>query len=65
MDEPLENSEPLDDSEPPFRKSGLFDPYSDDPRLAVKKIALCAKTGKLVIAGTAGHIVIGSFGRII
>ncbi|XP_059620725.1 lethal(2) giant larvae protein-like [Phlebotomus argentipes] len=56
-----ENSEPLDDSEPPFRKAGNFDPYSDDPRLAVKKVALCPKTGTLVVAGTAGHIVVASF----
>lgn len=58
---PAENSEPLDDSEPPFRKSGLFDPYSDDPRLAVKKIALCPKTGKLVVGGTAGQVIIANF----
>lgn len=56
-DEPMDI---LDDSEPPFRKAGQFDPYSDDPRLAVKKIALCAKTGILIIAGTAGNIVVAS-----
>lgn len=49
-----------DDSEPPFRKAGLFDPYSDDPRLAVKKIAFCPKTGQLIVAGTAGHVVIAN-----
>lgn len=59
MDHPREDEE-IDDSEPPFRKAGQFDPYSDDPRLAVKKIALCPKTGVLVIAGTAGNIVIAS-----
>lgn len=48
----------LDDSEPPFRKAGFFDPFSDDPRLAVKKIAMCPKTGQIIIAGTAGHIVV-------
>lgn len=53
-----ESQEQLDDSEPPFRKAGLFDPYSDDPRLAVKKIAMCPKTGQIIVAGTAGHIVI-------
>lgn len=58
-----ENQEQLDDSEPPFRKSGLFDPYSDDPRLAVKKIAFCPKTGQLIVAGTAGHIVVASIER--
>jgi lethal(2) giant larvae protein len=37
---------------------GCFDPYSDDPRLAVKKIALCPFTGTLVVAGTAGHLIV-------
>lgn len=50
--------EQFEDGEPPFRKAGLFDPYSDDPRLAVKKIAFCPKTGLLVVAGTAGHVII-------
>ncbi|XP_065352198.1 lethal(2) giant larvae protein homolog 1 isoform X1 [Cloeon dipterum] len=43
---------------PPFRKVGCFDPYSDDPRLAVKKVALCPFTSTLIVAGTAGHILI-------
>ena len=60
-DSPVENSEPSDESEPPFRKAGLFDPYSDDPRLAVKKIALCPKTGRLIVGGTAGQVVIAHF----
>uniref|UniRef100_A0A0A1XSU4 Lethal(2) giant larvae protein n=1 Tax=Zeugodacus cucurbitae TaxID=28588 RepID=A0A0A1XSU4_ZEUCU len=60
-DIPAETSDTLDESEPPFRKSGLFDPYSDDPRLAVKKIALCPKTGRLIVGGTAGQIVIANF----
>ncbi|XP_010284288.1 PREDICTED: lethal(2) giant larvae protein homolog 1-like, partial [Phaethon lepturus] len=33
---------------------GCFDPYSDDPRLGVQKIALCKYTAKMVVAGTAG-----------
>uniref|UniRef100_T1PFY4 LLGL2 protein n=1 Tax=Musca domestica TaxID=7370 RepID=T1PFY4_MUSDO len=56
-----DNSEPVDEGDPPFRKAGLFDPYSDDPRLAVKKIALCPKTGRLIVGGTAGQIVIAHF----
>lgn len=52
----------IDDDEdngwPPFKKVGFFDPYSDDPRLAVKKLALCPVSGVLVVAGTAGHIII-------
>jgi len=37
---------------------GTFDPYSDDPRLAVKKVALCPLSGTLVVAGTAGSIIV-------
>lgn len=37
---------------------GNFDPYSDDPRLAVKKVFLCPETGNLVVAGTAGHVIV-------
>uniref|UniRef100_A0A2M3Z2P4 Lethal(2) giant larvae protein n=1 Tax=Anopheles braziliensis TaxID=58242 RepID=A0A2M3Z2P4_9DIPT len=50
-----------EDGEPPFRKAGQFDPYSDDPRLAVKKVQLCPQTGTLVIAGTAGNVVVANF----
>lgn len=60
LDHPHEDDDALDDSEPPFRKAGNFDPYSDDPRLAVKKISLCPKTGILIIAGTAGNIVVST-----
>ena len=36
---------------------GTFDPYSDDPRLAVKKVLLCPLSSTLVVAGTAGHVI--------
>ncbi|GFR33149.1 lethal(2) giant larvae protein homolog 1 [Trichonephila clavata] len=54
-----EDGEPAVDEEewPPFRKVGSFDPYSDDPRLAVKKIVLCPLSNTLVVAGTAGQII--------
>uniref|UniRef100_A0A182J2K7 Lethal(2) giant larvae protein n=1 Tax=Anopheles atroparvus TaxID=41427 RepID=A0A182J2K7_ANOAO len=55
------STEQLDDGEPPFRKAGQFDPYSDDPRLAVKKVQLCPQTGTLMIAGTAGNVVMANF----
>ncbi|XP_040212347.1 lethal(2) giant larvae protein homolog 1 isoform X3 [Rana temporaria] len=45
-----------EDDWPPFRKVGCFDPYSDDPRLGIQKIALCKYSGKLVVAGTAGQV---------
>ncbi|XP_034188381.1 LLGL domain-containing protein l(2)gl isoform X1 [Osmia lignaria lignaria] len=52
--------QPPEDDEnewPPFRKVGTFDPYSDDPRLAVKKVLLCPLSSTLVVAGTAGHVI--------
>uniref|UniRef100_A0A1B6LPM2 Uncharacterized protein n=1 Tax=Graphocephala atropunctata TaxID=36148 RepID=A0A1B6LPM2_9HEMI len=55
-DEPPPPADEEEDEWPPFRKVGSFDPYSDDPRLAVKKICLCPETGVLVVAGTAGHV---------
>ncbi|XP_026317758.1 protein lethal(2) giant larvae [Hyposmocoma kahamanoa] len=57
-----ENNDSQNEEEewPPFRRVGTFDPYSDDPRLAVKKVILCPLSGKLTIGGAAGHIVIAS-----
>lgn len=43
---------------PPFRKVGCFDPFSDDPRLSIRKIAFCGSTGLLVIGGAAGQVLI-------
>ncbi|XP_034830505.1 lethal(2) giant larvae protein homolog 1 isoform X3 [Maniola hyperantus] len=57
-----ENNDSQNDEEewPPFRRIGTFDPYSDDPRLAVKRVLLCPLSGMLTIGGAAGHIVIAS-----
>jgi len=54
---------PEEDEEewPPFRKVGNFDPYSDDPRLAIKKVILCPRTGIMIVAGTAGHVIVSKF----
>jgi len=41
-----------------FIQIGTFDPYSDDPRLAIKKVWLCPQTGTLIAAGTAGHVIV-------
>ncbi|XP_018044650.1 PREDICTED: lethal(2) giant larvae protein homolog 1 isoform X6 [Atta colombica] len=54
LEQPPEDDE---DEWPPFKKVGIFDPYSDDPRLAVKKVLLCPLSSTLVVAGTAGHII--------
>ncbi|XP_041364790.1 lethal(2) giant larvae protein homolog 1-like isoform X2 [Gigantopelta aegis] len=47
-----------EDEWPPFRQVGTFDPYSDDPRLGIQKISLCPLSEVLVIAGTAGQVII-------
>ncbi|KAK9303166.1 hypothetical protein QLX08_005108 [Tetragonisca angustula] len=55
--------QPSEDDEnewPPFRKLGTFDPFSDDPRLGVNKVLFCPLSSKLIVAGTAGHVIIAS-----
>nr|XP_036875407.1 lethal(2) giant larvae protein homolog 1 isoform X3 [Manis javanica] len=47
-----------EDDWPPFRKVGCFDPYSDDPRLGVQKVVLCKYTARMVVAGTAGQVLV-------
>lgn len=37
---------------------GSYDPFSDDPRLGIQKIALCPLSETLVVAGTAGQVVV-------
>lgn len=39
-----------------FFQTGHYDPYCDDPRLAIQKLALCTNTETLIIAGTAGQV---------
>lgn len=39
---------------PPLKRVGRFDPFSDDTRLAIRKLSLCPQTGNLVVAGTGG-----------
>jgi lethal(2) giant larvae protein len=52
---------PDEEEWPPFKKVGRFDPYSDDPRLAVQKLTLCALSETLVVGGTAGQVIIMEF----
>ncbi|XP_057666657.1 lethal(2) giant larvae protein isoform X2 [Diorhabda carinulata] len=61
LEEVHPDPEDVEDEWPPFRKTGIFDPYSDDPRLAVKRITLCPLSGTLVVSGTAGQTVIAKF----
>ena len=62
FDDDFEREQDDDDEEewPPFKKVGQFDPYSDDPRLAVKKVMFCGTSGVLVVGGTAGQVVVAS-----
>lgn len=60
-DEPSPDADENEDEWPPFRKTGVFDPYSDDPRFAIKRIAMCPLSGTLVVAGTAGQLLIAKF----
>ena len=58
-DEPSGESNDGDlDNWPPFKKVGTFDPYSDDPKLGIQKIFLCPQRELLVVAGTAGQVLI-------
>lgn len=61
LEEVHPDPEDLEEEWPPFRKTGVFDPYSDDPRLAIKRVTLCPLSGTLVVAGTAGQVVIAKF----
>lgn len=52
-----ENSTNQQDSSsawPPLKRVGRFDPYSDDTRLAVRRLSLCPQRGTLIVAGTGG-----------
>ncbi|RWS15422.1 Lethal(2) giant larvae-like protein, partial [Dinothrombium tinctorium] len=45
---------------PPFRKVGTYDPFSDDVRLSIRKVVLCPLNNILVVAGTAGQVLVFS-----
>lgn len=57
LDDSLQENQPSQQDEqswPPMKRVGRFDPYSDDTRLAIRKLALCPQVGSLIIAGTGG-----------
>ncbi|EJW83886.1 hypothetical protein WUBG_05201 [Wuchereria bancrofti] len=43
---------------PPFRKVGTYDPFCDDPRLAIQKVYFDVTNGRLVVGGRAGHVIV-------
>ncbi|KAK3767867.1 hypothetical protein RRG08_059199 [Elysia crispata] len=62
-DTTLDAQSPDEEEWPPFRKVGTFDPFSDDPRLAIQKLALCALSETMVAAGSAGQVLIFNMER--
>lgn len=42
---------------------GIYDPFSDDPRLAIRKIHLCVLSETFIVAGTAGQIILFQYER--
>ncbi|VDH99093.1 lethal(2) giant larvae protein [Mytilus galloprovincialis] len=53
-----QNSPEVEEEWPPFRKVGIYDPFSDDPRLGIQKISMCPLSETCVIAGTAGQVLV-------
>jgi lethal(2) giant larvae protein len=37
---------------------GIYDPFSDDPRLGIQKITMCPLSETCVVAGTAGQVMV-------
>ena len=42
---------------PPYRKVSSYDPYEDDPRLAVKFIEFCPHSRTLCVGGNGGQVI--------
>ena len=42
---------------PPYRSVGKFDPFGDDPRLAIQHIKFCQLTQTLCVGGAGGQVI--------
>jgi len=42
---------------------GHYDPFTEDPRLGVQKLCLCVVSETLMVAGSAGQVIIHQFER--
>lgn len=49
---------------PPYYKVGTFDPFEDDPRLAIKCVEFCPLSRTLCIGGNGGQVVTFSFSPV-
>ena len=41
---------------PPYKKVSSYDPFEDDPRLAIKFIEMCPFSRTLCVAGNGGQV---------
>jgi len=41
----------------------MYDPFTEDPRLAVQKLCLCVVSETLLVAGSAGQVIMHQFER--
>ena len=56
-DNDLMNEDFSDFKWPPFRKVSSYDPYEDDPRLAIKFIEFCPHSKTLCVGGNGGQAI--------
>ena len=42
---------------PPYRNVGKFDPFGDDPRLAIHHVKFCQLTRTLCVGGAGGQVI--------
>ena len=46
-----------------LRQVGMYDPFTEDPRLAIQKLCLCVTLETLLVAGSAGQVIVHQFER--
>ena len=42
---------------PPYHKVSVYDPFEDDPRLAIRMIEFCPNSRSLCIGGNGGQVI--------
>jgi len=46
-----------------FLQVGQYDPFTDDPRLAIQQLCLCVMSEMLIVAGSSGQVIVMQFER--
>lgn len=57
MEDETDISHGAEYSWPPYRSVGKFDPFGDDPRLAIQHIKFCQLTRTLCVGGAGGQVI--------